>query len=261
MVDRENSDVDQETNGFQRDRLPLSLPISGSVYNEHDCSYLDDRWASMPLAIPDRLMTLDEVDFALANGLRRSGVFVYHTACEHCQACQPTRVNVHDFHWRDSFNRVLKRGKRDLRVAVGWPTSDETRLALFNSHRSGRGLGGTGSAYASADYEGFLVETCCTDTLELSFWVKEELAGISIVDCGSDSFSAVYTYFDPKFSKLSIGTFSILVQMEFAMQTGRNYVYLGMYVQQNRHLNYKANFLPQERYIDRQWVRIDDISI
>ena len=67
-------------------RFPSTLPIADSIPNVHVCSYLDDRIANLPLKLPSRLLTLDEFDQALASGIRRSGVFLYHTACRECSA-------------------------------------------------------------------------------------------------------------------------------------------------------------------------------
>ncbi len=36
--------------------------------------------------------------------------------------------------------------------------------------------------------------------MELSFWDNDRFVGASIVDCGVESISAVYTYFDPSYS-------------------------------------------------------------
>ena len=235
-------------------RFPRTLPIADTIPNVHECSYLEDRIANLPLKLPSRLLTLDEFDQALSGGLRRSGVFLYHTACHECSECEPCRVDVRKFIWRDSFLRVLKRGNRFLKMSVSRPTLDERRLAIFNLHRTQRGLGAADGQYRIDDYEGFLIDTCLTQSLELAFWLDEKLVGVSIVDCGRVSLSAVYTYFDPAYSKLSLGTYSILKQMEFARDSERQYAYLGMYVSENQHLSYKARFTPQERWIDGKWV-------
>jgi len=152
----------------------------------------------------------------------------------------------------------LKRGNQSLEIRIARPVSDEQRLALFNLHRTERGLGAAESIYGSEDYENFLVDTCLAESVELSFWMNDELIAVSIVDCGRTSLSAVYTYFDPRHSKLSVGTYSILKQIEFARHTGRQFAYLGMYVAENRHLSYKSRFTPQERWIDGKWVEFLD---
>jgi arginine-tRNA-protein transferase len=202
-------------------------------------------------------LTLDEFDQCLASGIRRSGVFLYHTACDQCNACEPSRIDVHKFVWRDSFHRVLKRGDQCLKIQAANPSLDDERLMVFNLHRTQRGLGDADSQYRPEDYENFLVDTCLSQTVELSFWLGEKLVAISIVDCGLISLSAVYTYFDPLHSKLSLGTYSILKQIEFARDTGRQYAYLGMYVSENRHLSYKARFTPQERWVVDKWVAFE----
>jgi len=238
-------------------RFPLGLPILETIDNVHDCSYLAGFTANLPLRLPKRILTQDELDYVLSRGIRRSGVFLYHTDCAHCKACEPTRVDVTRFSLRGSFRRVLDRGDRELRMAVCAPFLDEDRIRLFNQHRTQRGLGESDQEYQASDYANFLVDTCCPQTIELSFWLAEELVGVSIIDCGRLAMSAVYTFFDPQYSRLSIGTYSILKQIEFAQKSNRQFVYLGLYVQQNQHLNYKARFTPQERLIDGRWVAFE----
>jgi arginyl-tRNA--protein-N-Asp/Glu arginylyltransferase len=247
----------QEVSSQASSRFPPGLPILEAIENVHDCSYLAGLKANLPLRLPERILTLEEFDDVLSRGIRRSGVFLYHTDCDSCNACEPTRVDVTRFHLRGSFRRVLQRGDRELRMAVCTPFLNEDRVRLFNQHRTKRGLGESDQEYQPSDYENFLVDTCCPHTIELSFWLANELVGVSIIDCGRVAISAVYTFFDPQYSRLSIGTYSILKQIEFAQKTNRQFVYLGLYVQQNQHLNYKARFTPQERLIDGRWVAFE----
>ena len=147
--------------------------------------------------------------------------------------------------------RVAQRGDRELTYQWGQPSVDAKRIWLFNQHRSLRGLG-QGTPIDAESYRSFLSDTCC-DTSELAMYLGEELVAISIVDVGRTSTSAVYTHFDPQASRYSLGTYAILKQIDWARETGRQFVYLGMYVAANQHLNYKARFLPQQRLSDGQW--------
>lgn len=222
---------------------------------EHPCSYLDARMARTPLCYPSRMLTAEELDGVLAEGKRRSGFFFYHTACIDCQACEPSRLHVPTFKLNATRRRIERKGMAVLSEFFGAPKLDQQRLALFNLHRSSRGLNRNEDEYTASDMEGFLVNTSCP-TLELSFWIKNRLAAVSIVDCGADSLSAVYTYFDPEFSHLSLGTYAIIRQLRWAERTHRNWLYLGMYVAQNRHLNYKGTYLPQQRFKQGNWDEI-----
>ncbi len=210
----------------------------------------------MPMVYPLGRLAPEELDQYLAFGRRRSGKFLYHTACPFCSACEPTRIPVNDFAWTRSLNRVLRRGDKELRVEVDYPKVDSVRLGIFNKHRMERGLNEQAGDYSSAEFESFLVASCC-ETKEFSFWQDDRLVGCAIIDCGKDSLSAVYTYFDPDDARFSPGTYAILKQVELALQTGRRYLYLGLFVARNRHLSYKGRFTPQERYVKRQWLRFE----
>lgn len=217
------------------------------------CPYLRDTQARMPLRWPMGPITAETLDDLLQRGYRRSGGFVYRTQCPSCQACQPVRLIAPQFPISGSYRRVLSRGDRQLDMRIAVPTVDAQRLSLFNRHRIDRGLAHDPDPLDHEDYGSFLIDTCCR-TLEFSFWRQESLVAVATADVGITSVSAVYTFFDPDLRKLSLGTYAILKQLEYACQSGRRFLYLGMYVAPNRHLNYKARFLPQQRRIDGHWL-------
>jgi arginine-tRNA-protein transferase len=219
------------------------------------CPYLDGVTARMPLRLPVGPVKPSVTDQLLAMGYRRSGDFVYNTACPACSECQPTRIELDRFRHSASMRRVMKRGNRDLVCEWGKPRVDAKRVWLFNQHRRQRGLCQGADDVDLEGYRMFLADSCC-DTQELAIWLDEELVAVSIVDAGAMSFSAVYTHFDPHAMRYSLGTYALLRQIEHGIETGRKYLYLGMYVAENRHLNYKARFQPQQRLIDGQWCEI-----
>ncbi|QDS95278.1 arginyl-tRNA-protein transferase [Roseimaritima multifibrata] len=216
------------------------------------CPYLPGQVARMPLQWPGARYPGKAVDAFLAAGYRRSGGFLYRTQCPACQACQPTRLSVADFQMRTSQRRVLNRGDAALSVSIGMPILDTQRLTLFNDHRNQRGLSESGDQTDANGYHAFLIDSFC-QTQEFRFHFEEELVGIAIVDVGESAVSAVYTYFNPAFSRFSIGTYSILKQIEWCQETGKEFLYLGLYVAENQHLNYKARFAPQQRRVDGSW--------
>jgi arginine-tRNA-protein transferase len=218
----------------------------------HPCQYIANQTAAMPLIAPLYRLPPDRLDDYLATGHRRSGGFLYFTHCPSCKACIPTRVWVDRFHWSRSFRRIMNRNDRQLVLHVSSPVESKDRQRLFHKHRRLRGLSQVDDEPTAEEYRRFLVESCC-DSLEMSYWLGDQLVACSFMDVGMDATSAVYTYFDPDFDKLSLGTYAVLKQMEWTQQTGRKLLYLGMYVESNPHLNYKSRFVPQERYIDGLW--------
>lgn len=231
----------------------FAVPKLMVVYDQpQECPYLDGLTARMPLQLPVGRLDGAALDLLLSQGFRRTGDFVYRTQCPACQACEPTRVPVDRFAWTKSLQRVLKRGDAELTVEFGPVCADEERVRLFNRHRNLRQLDRGDGPVDPSGYSSFLVDSCCP-TLEMSIRHGERLISISVIDVGQQSLSAVYTHFDPDFSRFSPGTYAILKQIQHALETGRTFVYLGMYVAQNQHLNYKARFVPQERFIRGNW--------
>jgi arginine-tRNA-protein transferase len=83
--------------------------------------------------------------------------------------------------------------------------------------------------------------------------VEAELAGVAIVDRADNSLSAVYCYYDPAHQRLSLGTYSILKQIELCQSWGLRYLYLGLYIGDCDKMAYKAGFLPHERLVNGRW--------
>ncbi|QDU77383.1 arginyl-tRNA-protein transferase [Bremerella volcania] len=223
---------------------------------EETCPYLPNRLAVLPFYLTDFRAEPEAFDQALAEGVRRSGIFIYHTQCPGCCACEPIRIPVEDFEPRRRHRRVLKKAEAELRVEIGEPIIDRKRVELYNKHKVGRGLGEPGSEIDLRSLKEFIGITCC-DSREFRYYRGDDLVGVAIADVGRQAMSAVYCYFDSELSELGIGNFSVLKQIEACRAWGLKYLYLGFYVAGNAHMKYKASYLPHERRIDGVWQRFE----
>jgi arginine-tRNA-protein transferase len=230
------------------------------VYDELDrCPYLPGNVARLPLRVPARPLTTAEVDGALDAGDRRQGVFLYRPMCPACRACEAIRVPVLDFRPSATHRRILRRGDAAFRVDIGTPTADHARASLYMRHKWGRGLTTDDDTDQRADvetYAAFLVETCCP-SIEFSVWDGDRLVAVAVADRGNEALSAVYCCFDPDYARFSLGTYAILKQWQYCLTQRMSHLYLGLYVEESRHLTYKAGFLPHERRIDGTWQRFE----
>ena len=218
----------------------------------HLCSYLPGRTARLPYRRPVGELALEELDVRLAEGDRRSGLFLYRTQCPACESCQPIRLNLETFRPNATQRREMRRGDALLTTRIASPKVDAARVALFNAHRQGRGLDRDDIPIDESAYDEFLAVSCC-QTIELSYWHAGRLVGVAIADAGRSSLSAVYCYYDPSFQGVSIGTYSILKQAELCQQTKRQFLYLGFFIAESGHMSYKARFHPHERLIGGKW--------
>jgi leucyl-tRNA---protein transferase len=208
----------------------------------------------MPLEYPLRRLSGPELDERLAAGFRRLGDLVYRVSCPSCQACEPIRILIDEFRPNRSQRRTWRKGEMTLTVEIGPCRVDAQRVRLYNAHKRGRDLDQDEGPIGAEGYRSFLVDTCC-DSFELRYFAGRRLVGVAVADRGAEAMSAVYCYFDPDFSRLSPGTFSILWQVELCRYWGLKYLYLGYYIAQPCRMTYKAGFCPHERLRASQWMR------
>lgn len=241
-------------------RLRLASPPELVVYDRAQrCPYLGERIARMPLRLPARPLDRAELDERLEAGDRRQGFVLYRTNCPQCVACEPIRIPAADYRLTRSQRRILQRGDQELKVRLGPPTVDDRRVEIYNRHKAGRGLNDGQPPIDAEGYRDFLVSTCC-ESFELSYHLGDELVGIAIVDRGERSLSAVYCCYDPAVSRLSIGTYSILKQLELCRTWSLDHLYLGLYIAECDAMLYKARYLPHERLIAGEWRTFDSAS-
>lgn len=185
---------------------------------------------------------------------------LYRPSCPDCNACEAIRLDVETFKPNKTQRRIYRRGQQAFRVELGEPRLSSEKVALYNKHKVGRELMGEGDPIDETGYGAFLVDSC-TESFEIRYVLADSedsrLAGVAIVDRGSDALSAVYTFFDPQLGHLSPGVFSVLEQMELCKRWGLRWLYLGLYVADCASMAYKARYLPHERLLDGKWVVFD----
>ena len=215
-----------------------ALPTS----EEHACPYLPDRQSrNEGFAIDDMPGELYRV--LLDRGFRRSGRLVYRPVCAGCRACRQIRIPVANFAASRSQRRVLRRNS-DIEVTpCGDAEPTEEKWRMFHDYVTGRH-----GDQMSSDYETYVefLHTSPIESIELTFRLRDHLAGVSIVDVCDDAWSSVYMCFDPKLEERSLGTFSVLWEIDYCRRTGISYYYLGYYVAGARNMAYKARFKPHQ---------------
>lgn len=220
------------------------------------CPYLSGETARMPLCMPLVKISHRQTDLRLAHGYRRTGEFLYQTNCPNCKACESIRVDVEAFEFSRNTRRVLSRGDAKFEQFIGELQSDRERVDLFNKHRRARGLAKRDTDIDTEEYVWGFVRSCL-DSFEITYRHEGKLVAVAICDVGDNSLSAVYTYYDPDFPKDSIGTYSVLKQIQLCATRRIEHLYLGYYVEDSPHMVYKSRFKPNERLIDGEWVRFE----
>jgi arginyl-tRNA--protein-N-Asp/Glu arginylyltransferase len=222
--------------------------------SEEPCPYLEGQVARLPLRLAESPRIPPEAfDVMLEQGDRRSGPFFYRTTCRSCVACEPIRVPVARFAPTKSQRRVARRADERVEVLVARPTFSQRHLEIYNRHKLERGLSTSGDAVDRQGYRLHLLESPL-DTREIRYLVEGKLVAFSIVDFGVTSCSSVYHCFDPDYSELSLGVYSVLKEISYCASLGVEWYYLGLYVAQCKALRYKASYYPHQRKVNGSWV-------
>jgi arginyl-tRNA--protein-N-Asp/Glu arginylyltransferase len=221
------------------------------------CPYLPGQVARMPLYRQTGRLTPEEVDVQLAESRRRVGFCLYKTECPTCNACEGIRVLVNEFSPTRSQRRVLAKWEATGRVEFGPVSNTPEKFDLYRRHKTQRKLSQKEDGeFSEQAYENWLVLSCMP-SMEMRYYLGSKCVGIAVLDLGSRAASAVYTYFDPdpEVARYSPGVFSVLQQIQFCRQSGRDFLYLGLYVGDCKPLRYKANYHPHERLHKGVWCR------
>jgi arginine-tRNA-protein transferase len=76
---------------------------------------------------------------------------------------------------------------------------------------------------------------------------------VSMIDILEQGISSVYTFFDTGNSAASYGSYSILWQIQQAIDLNLPYVYLGYYIRDSEKMSYKSKYQPIEGLINDHW--------
>ncbi len=217
----------------------------------HRCGYYADRSAQNMVVDPAAPELKQIYDFALRQGYRRAGGYVYYPRCENCSACIACRVPVARFVPDRSQRRCLRRNA-DLQVEVVEGGYSDERFALYERYLHNRHRGGGMDDATPEDFDRFL-QTPWSPTQFIEIRKGRDLLGLAVTDFCAAGLSAVYTCFDPHSAERSLGTFAILNQIRIARERDIAHVYLGFWIQGHPKMHYKARFRPLEILRNGRW--------
>lgn len=212
------------------------------------CPYLPDReWVTH--VFHTQFLAPGMYESILNQGFRRSGTLFYQNHCPGCQACHPIRVDVQNFMPSRSQRRVLKKN-RDVVVRLAPDVFQDEDLRLYRTYCAARHP--SHSLPEREDYVRFLLNSPVPTNI-MRYLLNEQQIGLGWIDILPQSLSSVYFSFDPAYSARSLGTFSILQQIELCRLLGKPWLQLGFWVHDCQKMNYKNNFRPCHILVNGQW--------
>jgi arginine-tRNA-protein transferase len=218
----------------------------------HACSYLPGREAVTLLADPRAELSPALYTRLAQLGFRRSGNDLYRPHCPACDACIPVRIPVEGFRPRRRDRRCWQ-NNRDLTANICPAEFRNEHFSLYERYLNSRHPGGGMDQPTVEQYLGFLISRWC-ETWFVEFRRQGRLLAVAVTDVLQDGLSAVYTFFDPEESRRSLGTYSILWQLEAARRERLRWLYLGYWIEECAKMRYKGDFRPLQAYRDARWI-------
>ena len=223
------------------------------ITTPHPCSYLEEKEAVTLFADPDVSINTQQYSKLITYGFRRSGTHIYRPRCPQCVACVPIRIPVNDFKPNRSQRRVLNLNT-DIEIIPVAAEFSQEHFELYQRYIETRHPGGGMDNPEPDKYSEFLISPWIDSTF-YEFRLNSTLVAVAISDHLADGLSAVYTFFHPDYANRSLGTFSILKEIEETKNQNLPYLYLGYWIQECDKMSYKSNFRPYEALSGSQWVK------
>ncbi|MCF7986648.1 MAG: arginyltransferase [Methylovulum sp.] len=222
------------------------------VYSQaHTCSYLENKLARSAFVHPGYPLTTSRYAELLTQGFRRSGDMVYKPTCGQCVACLSSRVPITQFKPSRSQKRCWLRNAETV-ACIKPPIFEQTHYDMYLRYQALRHAEGEMADIDSTEYMSFLGSAWC-DTQFVEFSIAGELAGVAVIDCFDRAWSAVYTFFEPKFSSNGLGTYAVLWQIEQLRLKQLDFLYLGYWIQDCKKMAYKRNYQPMQILMNNEW--------
>jgi arginyl-tRNA--protein-N-Asp/Glu arginylyltransferase len=229
-----------------------SIPLF--LTHEHPCSYLDGEIAQTAF-VQTSFHTLPSIyPKLIAKGFRRSGNEVYITHCARCSACIPARLEVAKFKASRKQKRCWKKNI-NTQAIVKPPVFEQAHYDMYLRYQNIRHNEGSMAHSSPDEYLNFLSSTWC-NTQFIEFSINNELAGVAVIDRLDNALSAVYTFFEPKFSSYSLGVYAVLWQIEQAKLQHREFLYLGFWIENCKKMSYKIEYRPIQLLMNNVWTEL-----
>jgi arginine-tRNA-protein transferase len=200
-------------------------------------------------------VTAGQLDALLSDGWRHFGThfFRYNLAVYNgdIRRVLPLRIRLADFTLSKNQRRVLRKNE-DLRVEIRPIAITDESNELFHRHKQRFVQGVPATIY---DFVSSEPATVPNEGREIAVYLEDRLVAVSYFDDGQTAVSGVYAIFDPDESARSLGLFTMLKEIEYSIETGREFYYQGYAYEGESFYDYKKRFRALEVFDwNSQWV-------
>lgn len=156
----------------------------------------------------------------------------------------PLRIRLENFTFSKSQRRVLRKNA-DLKIVIRPICITPETESLFELHKQRFDHGIPDSIYDFLDENAANVPC---EGKECAVYRENQLVAVSFFDVGADSFSGIYAMFAPEITERSLGIFTMLLEIDYAIKNGKTFYYQGYAYEGNSFYDYKKRFRALEKF-------------
>jgi arginyl-tRNA--protein-N-Asp/Glu arginylyltransferase len=181
----------------------------------------------------------------ILRGWRRFGVMYFRPICINCTECKSLKIDVQNYEFSKSERRILRKNAL-LNVHIQPPTMSQDHLELFYRYHAYKHKTREWDApkVDPKNYRASFVDGHGDFGFEILYFLGDKLIAVDLIDVLDEGISSLYCYYDPHYSQLSLGKYTILEQISLAKRLGLKWLYLGYHVDGCQSLEYKATYDP-----------------
>ena len=188
-----------------------------------------------------------EMDELLEEGWRHFGAdfFRYNYSFYEDQLARvlPLRLNLQHFAFSKTQRKILRKNA-DLQSTIRPLEIDKSKISLFEQHKTKFKDNPPGSIFEVISQQDPPGIPC--NTLEISVFEHDRLLACSFMDVTENATSGIYAFYDLAASHRSLGIFTMLLEIDWALQQGKRYYYSGYAYDIPSFYDYKKNFAALE---------------
>jgi arginine-tRNA-protein transferase len=230
-------------------RFELCEIFKDATIERRECPYFFDKEAMKKSYIPKAYpLPRQATDLVFSSGMVRFGSQIFSTICPHCRKCLPYRVIVNKFRLTKSLKRVIRKNiKAGTRIEIGPIKYYERIYQIYKNFIKARY--GNRFLFSENEFLRIFYTSPFQYTLQTRVYNNNnEIIGCGFLDIGVESLSSFYFFYEPAYSYLSLGTLSIITELNYAKYMKFKYYYLGYLIEGLSSMEYKRRFMPGEIY-------------
>ena len=201
------------------------------------------------------------MDFLWSQGWRHQGHYFFrynHRVMEGIDHdIIPLRVDLGEFVMNKNQRRVWRQNE-DVRWEIAPAEFDDAMHAMFARHSERFEDNKPTTLHAFFSDEPSLVPCEC---VAVKAWLGDELIAVSFMDLGAEAVSSVYAIYEPEHAKRSLGTLTLLKEIQLAKIINRRWLYQGFGTRLPSRYDYKQRLSAVHGYDweAQQWCELEKL--